>query len=103
MLSKENMRLLKGYAFQMIYLTLAISPFWYVSLILYVVDIAEEVSWIRNEINTQESEAAEKVRGDIADIYTRTGVDAEGIATTLYAILVSSPYLLTVVVSLLVR
>ena len=103
LLNKENMRLLKGYAFQMIYLTLAVSQFWYVSLILYVVDIAETVSWIRHEANTQESQAADRLRGLFREAYTRTGVDTEGFMVTVYTILISAPYILTVVVSLLVR
>lgn len=103
LLNKENMRLLKGYAFQMMYLTLAISPFWYISLVLYIVDISETASWVRHEINTRESEDAEMIRESIRGIYTRTGVDTEGFTVTLGTILTSVPYILTVVVSLLVR
>ena len=103
LLNKENMRLLKGYAFQMVYLTLAVSQFWYVSLILYVVDISETVSWIRHEANTQESQEAERLRLLFREAYTRTGVVIEGFTVTVYTILISAPYLLTVVVNLLTR
>ena len=103
LLNKENMRLLKDYAFRTMYLTLSASQFWYIGLVLYVVDVAETVSWLRHEVNTQESEDAEFLRESFSEVYERTEVDPGGFILTLYTILISAPYLLTVVVNLLTR